>query len=436
MSLDLNQIERDLSASGGVLGADKNSVQLRQERARVVEQMRSITETAERENRNLYREEREQYDRGETQFRRLTTEIDQREELERRNAAGGVAIDASGHSGFTPNVRSSRGGEVVRLSKNDSFEQYQRSRGMQSEGLSFDRLVRGMARGNWRGSDRERRAISGLTDAAGGVLLDDEVSAKIIDLSRAASVTMQAGAQTIPMDNSKLIVPRLLTDMKPEWLKQLAESQDAAPTFDALELEAKTVRVYAEISEELLEDADVAEGFISSIAAAAIAQEIDRVALAGSGADEEPLGLMSQEGVTIAPATGVAKWGDLVRSQAALRSRNFEPTAALLAPQSEADMSLAVASEGGQFIQPPASIESLPRVVSAAVPTGLGAGDDSALFAVGDWSKLIIGMRSQIRIQTTPLPKKYGVGLVVAARVDVGIERAGAFDLRLVELGD
>ena len=48
------------------------SVELRQQRARVVESLRGITETAEQANRNLEAQERESYDRHESEFRELT----------------------------------------------------------------------------------------------------------------------------------------------------------------------------------------------------------------------------------------------------------------------------------------------------------------------------------------------------------------------------
>jgi HK97 family phage major capsid protein len=79
------------------------SVELRQQRARVVESIRAIVDSAEAENRNLSGEEREQFDRHEAEFRDLGERItrveaqEQREaELsERINGAGGQAVDTA-----------------------------------------------------------------------------------------------------------------------------------------------------------------------------------------------------------------------------------------------------------------------------------------------------------------------------------------------------
>lgn len=60
------------------------SIELRQERARVVEQLRAITDHAESENRNLDATERESYDKGEADFRSLTERIDRAENAEQR----------------------------------------------------------------------------------------------------------------------------------------------------------------------------------------------------------------------------------------------------------------------------------------------------------------------------------------------------------------
>lgn len=411
----------------------RNSVELRQARGALAQQMRDITDLAERESRNLFREESTQLDELQEQFRALGLDIEIREAEERRNANAGTPLNSG-----TPARRS---GDVVRLAPGDSFAAHVRSRGAGGgDPLSFDRIVRGMARGNWNGADAERRAVSGLSDAVGGVLLEEAVSSEIIDLARAVSVTTQAGAQTIPMDTRKLAVPRLLTDMVPQWLQERADASDSSPSFDALELEAKTLRVYSEISEELLEDTDTSGDFISRIAAAAIGREIDRAALAGSGVGEQPLGLINQPGINVLAAAGVAKWTDLVRGQAVVRSHGFQPNAVILDPMSEFDITTAVDTQG-QFVQPPAALNGsgingeggLRRIASEAVPINLGAGNNEALLAVADWTKLVIGWRSQIRIKTSPIPKSNSVALNVTARIDVGIERAGAFYLRRVK---
>src|SRR5688500_19524248 len=62
------------------------SVELRQQRAGVVESMRAITETAEAANRGLEAEERQSYDRHEADFRSLTERIERLEAEEERAA--------------------------------------------------------------------------------------------------------------------------------------------------------------------------------------------------------------------------------------------------------------------------------------------------------------------------------------------------------------
>lgn len=404
----------------------RSSFQIKQERHRILNEMRTMIDGAEKQNRNLDAQERQRYEAADQQFRNHGMDLLEREEAEQRAKDAATPIRGGGPA--------SNGGQVRRLAATDSYAEHIRSTRGNADELSFGRLVRGLATGNWRGAEMEHRAMTGAADANGNVLLSEHTAGRIIDLSRAASVLNRAGAQTVPMEQRKVRVPRLLTDMKPQWLPELAEADEDQPTFDALELEAKTVRVYAEISEELLEDSEnVDDTFIEQHAAVAIAQEIDRVGLYGSGVGEEPRGLLNQPGVTIAgTGASVASWADIVGAQAALRGRNFEPTAAVLAPESEASLTLATGNDG-QYLQPPVSVATLNRVVSSSVPSNLGAQSNRALLAVADWRRLVIGWRSDVRVKTYPLAKRYGVGLEIAARIDVGIERAGAFDLRLVK---
>lgn len=72
------------------------SVQLRQERARVVEQMRELVDRAETENRGLEATEQESYDRAEADFESLTARIERLEAQEARELETAAPIPEQG----------------------------------------------------------------------------------------------------------------------------------------------------------------------------------------------------------------------------------------------------------------------------------------------------------------------------------------------------
>ena len=72
--------------------------------------------------------------------------------------------------------------------------------------LSLGKYLRGMTLGAT--SDLEHRALSEGTDSAGGYTVPTVLSAQLIDMLRADSVIMRAGAQAVPMARDNLSFAR------------------------------------------------------------------------------------------------------------------------------------------------------------------------------------------------------------------------------------
>jgi HK97 family phage major capsid protein len=68
-------------------------------------------------------------------------------------------------------------------------------------------------------SDDERQMLAahGGSDTAGGYLLPTPLSEIFVDLARSASVVMRAGATTLPMTTSELLIARLDSDPTATW---------------------------------------------------------------------------------------------------------------------------------------------------------------------------------------------------------------------------
>ncbi|PQZ91686.1 phage major capsid protein [Arthrobacter sp. MYb227] len=446
-----NILQRSLSASSGDFPVSTSaepwdgistSIELRQERSRCVDSLKEINGKAERENRNLFADELQQYGAMEQRFTNLTRAISEAETSEQRGAITARSMNNAGiPSGDTPvggghQRNQTRDNGPARLKPTESLAEVYRSRGTFNKAdsaLSFDGFVRGMAGKGWSGYEAEKRAFAGISQPDGGILLPEELSTSIIDLARSKSLVTQAGAQTVPMDTREVTVPRLESDMAVEWKAELEKQDDSSNTFGSIKLKARTVRAFALLSEEIIEDVESLEGFVSQAVAQAIAAEIDRVALFGSSATnaEEPTGLFNTPGVTIlaAPATGTPGWADLVRSQTIIRNANHEPTATITNPLVEEFLALQ-ADTLGQFIRPPASLDNLPMLTTSKVATT----EDKSHIVMGDFGRLIIGWRSQITVKLSEgfAFDRNAIALKVTARVDIGVERANAFHIRQV----
>jgi HK97 family phage major capsid protein len=248
-----------------------NSVELRQERARTVEAMRAITERAETENRNLSAEEREQYDRGEAEFRDFSERIDRQEAQERRNAELGTEIAGGG-----ANIGGGNADE-------------QRSAQRRS---AFLRFIRGGAMAP------EQRAL--VENTAGEILVPEDLEAEIIrSVPSISAIRPLAGQRNV---TSNRVRRRSLDEVSVGWGKletgdqTLTDSMPTTPTEEWTYIE--DLYGLAKIGEDELDDSDVnLEAFVRDSFARAAAEAEDTAFTVGTGhTNDMPVGIFSTAG--------------------------------------------------------------------------------------------------------------------------------------------
>ncbi|MGK5171829.1 phage major capsid protein [Geodermatophilus sp. CPCC 205761] len=324
------------------------------------------------------------------------------------------------------------------LNDRQSFAGFVRATGQVREdesGLSLTKYLRGALFGDWRGADDERRAMSGVAAAQGGLLVPPVLAAEIIDKARAATRVMQAGARIVPMANRTVDIARWVDDPEPTWRGEGDPITVDDATLDALELKARSLAVVTKVTRELLEDAQEVEQQLRAAFAAKFAEKIDAAALYGAGGDE-PTGLINTTGVTktnVAANGGPPTFDQLVDSVGRVRDAAEEPTAQILADRTA--RSLAKAKDtAGQYLPAPSYLDGVRRLTTSGVPVNLTTGtnaDTSDVFT-GDFSKLYVGVRTELTI--TVLSERYmqeegSYGLVAWYRGDIGVARPKAFDI-------
>lgn len=316
------------------------------------------------------------------------------------------------------------------LRSGQSMAEYVRANGFVGEtyrGLTEGAFLRSMVVGPK--TDLEKRALAEGTDSAGGYTVPDILSARLIDRLRAASVVFRAGAQTVPLTSDRSSIAKLAADPVPAWRNENAAVNDSDPTFAAVTLVPRSLAVLVKVSRELLEDSLNLETALPQILASALAAEVDRVALVGTGVEPQPKGVNTFVAKTANTfAGGVPGYLDLVRAQTALRVANSDATAFILHPRDEGTLAVSLDGEGRPFPVPPA-IAEVPRLTTTALPTNLGAGTNESVIFAGDWSKLLIGVRSALRVEI--LRERYAdnlqYGFLAHLRVDVAAEHEAAF---------
>ncbi|MBM3715083.1 MAG: phage major capsid protein [Actinobacteria bacterium] len=248
------------------------SVQLRQERARTVEAMRSITEAAEAENRNLNADERTSYDRGETEFRDLTERIERQEAQEQRAAAAAQEVRGTGAGEPSGGGAGGAGGSEQRS--------------------AFLRFIRG------RGLAPEQRAL--VENAAGEIIVPEDLETEIIRAVPRLSVMRGISGQRTVTTNR--VRRRSLDEVSVGWGKletnqqDLVDSMPDTPTQEWTYIE--DLYGLAKIGEDELDDSDVnLEAFVRDSFARAAAEAEDVAFTLGAGHTvNKPVGVFSTAG--------------------------------------------------------------------------------------------------------------------------------------------
>lgn len=310
--------------------------------------------------------------------------------------------------------------------------------GIKPEELSLGRVVRGLVTGSWDGAEAEKRAVMVEgTASLGGVLIPTPMAAQVIDLARNQAVVFQAGASTVPMTANTLKMGKVTGDMTASWRAENAAITASEMSFDGLTFTAKALAAICTISVELMEDAANINALIENSIAQAIALELDRAALFGSGVDPEPKGLNGVTGVQeVSMGTnGAALTGYSPFTLAAqkLYEKNAIPGAFVFSPRTWAALE-GLVDTTGQPLAAPASFASAGKLVSNQIPNNLtkGTASNASSVFIGAWQNLMVGMRSTLTLEASRVAgadafSKMQIMIRAYIRADVQVARPDHF---------
>jgi HK97 family phage major capsid protein len=369
---------------------------LKDERGRVLTAIDEILRTAKDDgNRSLRPDELSRHDELVDKFDRLSEKIDLANERGTRwNGSGG---------------RSRNPDEPLILRSDESLVEALQDRWTSKpEDLSLTRMAAAMLTGDWRDAPAEEELIRSQMIApasSGGFLVPEELSAQVIDLARKKARVFEAGAQMFQMTEGTVHMGRIAGDPTASWKKEGAPGTFSSGSYERLTFVAKTLVAMVDASVELIQDSRIILGTLEDQLSASLALELDRVALRGSGVDPEPLGVRNADNVTIT-SLGAAPTNYDFLSQAIqdIQTQNGDPSAILYSARTSGKLDR-LKDTTNQPLQPPPSVAGIRRLVTNQIPDNLGAGSDSEVY-IGDWTQLLVGMRTDMRIDATEVGAK------------------------------
>jgi len=401
------------------------SLDLRAKRGALWKKAKAIHVRATEANRDLTHAEQAEWDRLNAEMDRLKKQIDRQERADSIDAEMAQSLGRVIREPDTwgPNARN--GGSKSPLHLGDGAylltpEQSMRDvtclrgevEGLRSESetrLSLGRWFRGVVTGNWRGAEdelAEMRAASTGDGASGGYWVPSELSSRVIDLARNRARVFEAGAMTVAMDTNELTLVKVEGDPVASWKGENQPGGETDMEFGFLKLRPRTLYALFKMSVELFEDAYEMGGTIQNALASALGLALDKGALYGVG---EPIGLTGlrnwpgvQEYSMGENGAALENYAPFSHAVEKIWSENGEPKAVIYAPRTAGALDR-LADLQGQPLKPPASFESLRKLVTNQVPTDMGHGsaDNASDAFVGDWRQLIVGMRTDLRIEVS-----------------------------------
>jgi HK97 family phage major capsid protein len=281
--------------------------------------------------------------------------------------------------------------------------------GVRPHDLSLGRWVQGMVTHRWDHAPAEeaaqiRAAQSGSSDPAGGFVVPGPIALPFIDLARSQARVIEAGALVVNLNAPAGFYGKLTGDPTLTWRPENALVPASQLTFGRINIVPKTVAGRVLASVEWLEDVPNGAQLIDSALSAKLANELDRVCLYGNGANE-PAGLKSAAW-TPQTITGVgtpADYDDFSSAVQKILTANGptpDKLAALLSPRDWGTLDRLRTTDDLVFAKPQ-SVQELRLLPTTQVAVTEGAGGAESSVFVGDWSQMVIVIRTDVTVEVS-----------------------------------
>jgi HK97 family phage major capsid protein len=274
-----------------------------------------------------------------------------------------------------------------------------------------------------------RRDITKATEGA-DLVQTLNVGASFIDLLRNKTIALQLGTVLTGLKDD-ILIPRLSAGATGSWVTENTAPAETTHTFDNVQLSAKSVTAFTDLSRKLLIQASVdVENIVRNDLAEAIGIAIDSAAISGSGVGEIPTGITTTGGTGSVTSGGTVSYPNIVELWSDVAGGNADiGTLAFLTSARVAGILMETEKATGYPVYlldgPSGKMLGYPVHISNQVPAGVGAG--TIIF--GNWKDLLIGMWDALDLLIDPfsLSSQAGTRVRVIHEADVELRRLASF---------
>ena len=291
-------------------------------------------------------------------------------------------------------------------------------------------------------NDLEDRYFSRALSAgsgSGSYGVPELIGDMIWDKLRAQSVVFQAGAQTIKLNTLTTKFSKITGDAANDgWMAENTTLVPSDPTISTVDFTAKNYAQMITASVQATQDSVNLADVLNTYFFRKFAEAVETAMLVGTGSSNQPRGVYNFTGLgTTLSAVGseLGDYADLIYAKANLEREGAAVNAFITSPEVKRDLD-ALTDNNGQTIQRPPDLP--PIYMTKAIPADVtyGGNTNTSNVLLGDWSKLYLGIRSDITV--TVLKERYmdalQYGFLSTLRADVQPSNENAFG-RIVAIG-
>lgn len=286
----------------------------------------------------------------------------------------------------------------------------------------------------------QRDLVVGTPTAGGNLVATELLASSFIDILVNQMKVMQMGTTMLTDLQGNIAIPRATAGSIGYWVAENTPSTESQQAFDQVALTPKTAGAFVDYSRRLLLQSSLAvEGFVRMDIARTIALMIDSAAIQGTGASNQPRGILNTAGIgsVAGGVNGLAPtWDNVVDLESALANLNA-PNGNLgyltnSRVRGRLKRTQMFSGTNGIPVWQGGMLNDIRAEVSNQVPSNLTKGTSSGVCSAilfGNWSDLIIGMWGGLDIMLDPYTGgTSGTRRVIALQdVDVNVRYPASF---------
>lgn len=294
------------------------------------------------------------------------------------------------------------------------------------------------------GTVGQRDLVVGTASAGGNLVATELLGSSFIDLLVNRLSVMSMGATMLTGLQGNIAIPRATGGSTGYWLGENTAATESQQSFDQVALSPKTAGAMVDYGRRLLMQSSIAvEAFVRMDIARTLSLMIDAGALTGTGASNQPRGLLNTVGIgsVVGGANGAAPtWDHIVDLESAVSNANADGGSLGYLTNSKVRGRLKrtqmFSGTNGVPVWRDGELNGARAVVSNQVPSNLTKGTSAGIcsaIAYGNWSDMLIALWGGLDIMVDPYTgSAAGTRRVVALQdVDVSVRYPQSFSVML-----